>query len=125
MALNYSTALTSIFGADATLSGTGTDATLTFKPANTAITGTTFDSPENATPEGLLLSLLQFAFQSLGAASALPTSPIEISKTAILSIKDGAQVPGEQYVIRIFAGGGVSPLDPDNVRQPSSSSSAT
>ena len=124
MALAYTTDLTDIFGDDAVITGTGADAVLSFKPANTAIAGVTFDEPENATAEGILLSLLQYLFQRRGAASNLGSSPVEVSKTAILAIKDGAQVQGEQYVIRIFSGSGVTALDPDNVRTPSSSSSS-
>lgn len=125
MALVYSDNFAGVFGADAAITGTGANAVLSFKPANTAITGTTFDEPETATVEGVLLSLLQYLFQQRGAASTLATSPLEISKTAILSIKDGVQVPGEQYIIRIFSGAGVSALDPDNVRTPTSSSSSS
>jgi len=125
MALTYSTDLASIFGADATLTGTGADAVLSFKPANTVGDGATFDEPENATPEGLILALLQFVFKQRGAATSLATAPLEISKTSILSVKDGVQVSGEQYLIRIFADGGVSALDPDSVRQQTSSSSSS
>lgn len=124
MTLVYSTDLAAVFGDDAAITGTGASAVLSFKPSNTAISGTTFDEPENATVEGVLLSLLQFLFQQRGAASGLATSPLEISKTAILAIKNGVQVPGEQYVVRIFSGSGVSALDPDAVRTPTSSSSS-
>lgn len=124
MPLNYSTNLAAMFGNGAVITGTGADAELTFKPANTGAANITFDAPENATPEGLFLALLQFVENQFRAASNLTTSPIEISKTSILAFKDGVQVPGEQYVIRIFSDGGVAALDPDNVRRPSSSSSS-
>lgn len=125
MSLNYSNNVDSLFGADAVITGAGSNAVLSFKPANTAITGLTFNAPETATAEGLLLALLQFVAQQRTAASNLPTAPLEISRTAVLVVKNGVQVPGEQYVIRIFAAGGVSPIDPDNVRAPSSSSSSS
>lgn len=118
MPLNYSTTLAAVFGADAVMHGSGAAAELTFKPANTGTGAAAFSAPETATPEGLLLALLQFVEKQFGPASQLPTSPIEISKTAILSFKDGVQVPGEQYIIRIFAASGVTALDPNSVRRP-------
>lgn len=109
MAMDYLTSITSIFGSDAVITGTGAAAVLSFKPAQTGETGN-FQSPELAKPEAILLALLQKAFTAQGITSA---RAMEISKSAILSVKDTAQVSGEQYSLRIFSGNPVNGIDPD------------
>jgi 2-keto-3-deoxy-L-rhamnonate aldolase RhmA len=109
MAMDYLTSITSIFGADAVITGTGDDAVLSFKPAQTG-EADNFQSPELAKPEAILLALLQKANKAQGITSA---RAMEISKSAILSMKDNSQVVGEQYSLRIFSGNPVHGISPD------------
>lgn len=109
MPMDYLTSLTAIFGPSATITGTGTDAVLSFKPSETG-TGSNFEAPENAKPEALLLALLQRAATTQGITAS---RALEISKSTILGSKDGAQVTGEQYSIRIYSGATVTNMDPD------------
>jgi hypothetical protein len=112
MALVYLGSLTSIFGASAAVTGTGAAALLAFKPTETGAPGAPFNTPELAKPEAFLLALLQkaHAVQSVTAARAM-----EITKTSVLGTKDGQQVNGEQYIVRIFSGIAVTNLDPDTI----------
>lgn len=120
MALTYFNDITTVFGGSATLTGTGSAAILSFKPAETGV-NSNFGTPEAATAEGLILALLQ----RLEAQQLITLDrALEITKAAILATKNGAQVNGEQYIIRIFADNGIAPLDPDAVRAASSSSSS-
>jgi hypothetical protein len=120
MALTYFNDITTVFGGSAGLTGTGATAVLSFKPSETGV-NSNFGTPETATAEGLILALLQ----RLEAQQLITLDrALEITKTAILATKNGAQVNGEQYIIRIFADNGITPLDPDAVRNTSSSSSA-
>lgn len=119
MALSYFTDISTVFGASVTRgAGTGVDATITFKPAETGVNNN-FTAPELATAEALILALLQRI-----EAQQLPTADraLEITKSAVLATKNGAQVNGEQYIVRIFADSAITPLDPDAVQATSSSS---
>ena len=109
MALDYLSAVTTLFGASAVLSGTGSSATITFKPSE--LVGT-FGAPETAKPEAFLLALLQKANAAQGVTAA---RCLEVSKTTVITTKDNVQVTGEQYTVRVYSGAGVSPLDPDSL----------
>jgi hypothetical protein len=108
--LDYLSSIKSIFGASAELSGTGENAVLSFKPAETGHAN--FTKPETARPEALLLALLQTAHN---VQSITTTRAMEISKTAILATKSGAQVTGEQYIVRIFSANTAVGINPDSV----------
>jgi|LakMenEpi03Aug12_release.lakeMendotaPanAssembly.Ray.scaffolds.fasta_scaffold90081_2 hypothetical protein len=108
MLLDYLASLTSIFGDSAELTGTGANAVLSFKPAQTG-SDTGFNAPEDAKPEGLLLALLQKANDAQGIT---PNRALEISKSAFIANKDGQQVTGEQYVVRVFSASSLPSLDP-------------
>jgi hypothetical protein len=108
MAMDYLNSLTTLFGPDAVINGEGPDATLSFKPAQTGIGG--FAAPELARPEALLLALLQTANAAQGITNA---RAMELSKTAMIATKDGEQVTGEQYTVRIFSASALTALDPD------------
>jgi hypothetical protein len=109
--MDYLASITSVFGADAAVTGTGSSAVLSFKPAQTG-SGSNFDTPETAKAEGLLLALLQKANTAQGITA---NRAMEITKTAIITTKDGEQVNGEQYVIRIFSATSLTGLDPDGL----------
>jgi hypothetical protein len=109
--MDYLNSITSIFGPDAVITGTGEDAILSFKPSQTGETGN-FHNPENAKPEAILLALLQRAFIAQGITS---TRAMEISRNAVLSTKDNVQVSGEQYSVRIFSGVPVHGISPDAI----------
>lgn len=108
MSMDYLSSIISLFGSEAVITGEGPDAVLSFKPSQTGISG--FSAPENAKPEALLLALLQTAnaAQSITNARAM-----ELSKSAVIATKDGDQVTGEQYIVRIFSSTALSALDPD------------
>jgi hypothetical protein len=108
MAMDYLNSLTTLFGADAVITGEGPDAVLSFKPAQTGAAG--FVAPERARPEALLLALLQTANAAQGITN---TRAMELSKTAVIATKDGDQVTGEQYTVRIFSASALTALDPD------------
>ena len=109
MAMDYITSLTTLFGASAAVSGTGSSATLTFKPTEVA---TAFGAPQTAKPEAFLLALLQKANAAQGVTAA---RAMEVTKTNIIGTKDGVQVNGEQYVVRIFSSAAITDLDPDTL----------
>ena len=111
MAMDYLASLTTLYGASAVLSGTGTDATITFKPTELGIGGN-FNTPETARPEAFVLALLQKAFSAQGVTVA---RAMEITKTTVLATKDGAPVNGEQFLVRIFSGSSLVNIDPDTV----------
>jgi len=111
MPMDYLTDRTTIFGAAAVLSGTGADATITFKPSQLGI-GNNFNAPEIAKPEAFVLALLQKANAAQGPTLA---RAMEITKTTVLATKDGAPVNGEQYIVRIFSGASLTNIDPDTV----------
>lgn len=111
MAMDYLAALTTLFGASASLSGTGTDATLTFKPSELGVAGN-FNTPETAKPEAFLLALLQKANAAQGITTA---RAMELTKTTVLATKDGSPVNGEQYIVRIFSSSSLTNIDPDTV----------
>ncbi len=108
MTMDYLNSITTLFGPDAVITGEGPDAVLSFKPAQTGISG--FSNPERARPEALLLALLQTANTVQGITNA---RAMEISKTAMIATKDGEQVTGEQYTVRIFSATALAALDPD------------
>jgi hypothetical protein len=108
--MDYLNSLTTLFGADAIISGEGPDATLSFKPSQTGIGG--FSAPELARPEALMLALLQTANSAQGITN---TRAMELSKTAVIAVKDGEQVTGEQYTVRIFSSTALTALDPDSL----------
>ncbi len=113
MALSYLSSITSLFGGSAAISGTGSSATLTYKPTETGVTGdAAFTTPQTAKPEAFLLALLQKAYTAQGITA---TRAMEITKTSILGTKDSQQVNGEQYIVRIFSGVAATNLDPDSV----------
>jgi hypothetical protein len=108
--IDYLTSIKSIFGDSAEITGTGKDAVLSFKPAETG--DMRFNSPETARPEALLLALLQTAFN---VQSITPSRAMEVNKTAILATKSGGQVTGEQYIVRIFSARTPVGISPDLV----------
>lgn len=109
MAMDYLSSITSLFGASASVSGTGATATLTFKPSEVAAA---FGAPQSAKPEAFLLALLQKANTAQGVTTA---RALEVTKTAIIGTKDGAQVNGEQYVVRVYSSAALTDLDPDTL----------
>jgi hypothetical protein len=111
MAMDYLSALTTIFGSSAALSGTGTDATITFKPSELGV-GSNFNTPETARPEAFVLAMLQKANAAQGVTLA---RAMEITKTTVLATKDSAPVNGEQYIVRIFSSASLTNIDPDTV----------
>lgn len=111
MAMDYIVDITTLFGQNAAITGTGAAAELTYRPAETG-SGSNFGNPETAAPEGLLLALLQKAFDE---QLITLTRAMEITKSAIISTKDGVQVNGEQYTVRIFSGTALGALDPDGL----------
>jgi len=111
MAMDYLAALTTLFGSSAVLSGTGTDATLTFKPSELGVSSN-FNTPESARPEAFLLALLQKANAAQGITTA---RAMEITKTTVLATKDSSPVNGEQYIVRIFSSTSLTNIDPDTV----------
>jgi hypothetical protein len=111
MAMDYLTSLTTIFGSNAVLSGTGATATITFRPADLGV-GNNFNAPETAKPEAFVLALLQKAFNAQGVTLA---RAMEITKTTVLATKATEPVNGEQYIVRIFSGSSLTNIDPDTV----------
>lgn len=111
MAMDYLASLTTLLGSSAVLSGTGTNATITFKPTELGVSGN-FNTPESARPEAFLLALLQKANAAQGITTA---RAMEITKTTVLATKDGSPVNGEQYVVRIFSSSSLTNIDPDTV----------
>lgn len=109
MAMDYLSSITTLFGADAVISSTGASATLTFKPTQVAAA---FGAPETAKPEAFILALLQKAAASQGITAA---RAMEVTKSNIIGTKDGVQVNGEQYIVRIYSGAGITELDPDTL----------
>jgi hypothetical protein len=111
MAMDYLTSLTTIFGASASLTGTGATATITFKPSELGV-GSNFNTPETAKPEAFVLALLQKANAAQGVTVA---RAMEITKTTVLATKDSSPVNGEQYIVRIFSSASLTNIDPDTV----------
>jgi len=111
MPMDYLTDRKTIFGASAELTGTGADATITFKPTELGAGGN-FNTPEAARPEAFVLALLQKAFNAQGVTVA---RAMEITKTTVLATKDGASVNGEQFLVRIFSGASLAYIDPDTI----------
>lgn len=111
MPMDYLLDITTLFGAAAQITGTGTDATITFKPSQLG-SGGNFNTPETAKPEAFVLALLQKAFT---AQSVLVTRAMEVTKTTVLASKDGASVNGEQFLVRIFSGASLAFIDPDTL----------
>ena len=108
--MEYLASIKAIFGDSAVITGEGSDAVLSFKPAETAHSG--FTSPETARPEALLLALLQKAYD---VQCITPTRAMEVNKTAVLATKSAGQVTGEQYIVRIFSGSAFTGISPDSV----------
>jgi hypothetical protein len=111
MAMDYLSALTTLFGSSAVLTGTGATATVTFKPSELGVSSN-FNTPETAKPEAFVLALLQKANAAQGVTVA---RAMEITKTTVLATKDGAPVNGEQYIVRIFSSASLTNIDPDTV----------
>lgn len=109
MALDYISSITTLFGASAAIAGTGGSATLVFTPTEVAAA---FDAPETAKPESFILAILQKAFTGQGVTSA---RSMEVTKSTVVAIKDNQQVNGEQFVVRIFSGAAIPPMDPDTL----------
>jgi hypothetical protein len=109
MALDYISSLTTLFGASAVLTGTGATADLDFIPYEL---NNDFGAPETAKPEAFILAILQKAFDAQGVTSA---RAMEVTRSNVIAIKDGDQVNGEQYVVRIFSGTPITPIDPDTL----------
>jgi hypothetical protein len=111
MAMDYLSALTTLFGSSAVLTGTGAEATITFKPSELGVSGN-FTAPEAARPEAFVLALLQKANAAQGVTVA---RAMEITKTTVLATKDAQPVNGEQYIVRIFSSASLVNIDPDTV----------
>jgi hypothetical protein len=111
MAMDYLSALTTLLGSSAVLTGTGTAATITFKPSELGVSGN-FNTPETAKPEAFVLALLQKANAVQGVTLA---RAMEITKTTVLATKDAQPVNGEQYIVRIFSSASLVNIDPDTV----------
>ena len=111
MPMDYISSLTTLFGADATITGTGTNAVLSFKPSQTGV-DSNFGTPQTARPEAIVLALLQKVFAAQGVTA---NRAMEVTKTSVLGTKDNAQVSGEQYIVRIFSASALSGLDPDTL----------
>ena len=111
MAMDYLSALTTLLGSSAVLTGTGTAATITFKPSELGVSGN-FNTPETAKPEAFVLALLQKANAVQGVTLA---RAMEITKTTVLATKDSQPVNGEQYIVRIFSSASLVNIDPDTV----------
>jgi hypothetical protein len=111
MAMDYLSALTTLFGSSAVLTGTGAAATVTFKPSELGVSSN-FNTPETAKPEAFVLALLQKANAVQGVTLA---RAMEITKTTVLATKDASPVNGEQYIVRIFSSASLTNIDPDTV----------
>ncbi len=111
MALTH-LSLTTLYGADALIAGSGSSTTVTFKPAQLGV-DSNVTTPESLAPEGILLAQLQAAYEAQGASS---TRVLEMTRsTPVVVTRGGDVVQGERYVVTIYSGVPVDVLDPDDI----------
>lgn len=108
MALAANLSLTSLFGTNATLTGSHPNTFLNIKISNLG----TFDDTTALTAEGLLLAILQYAKSVQGSDAA---RVMEIATTPLIVTRGGDSTIGESNVVKIYSADPLPPIDPDTV----------
>lgn len=108
MALATNLAVTTVFGANATVTGSHPNSFLNIKISDLG----TFTDTAGLTAEGMLLAIVQKAkaVQGVDAARVL-----EITSNPLIVIRGGDSTIGESNVVKIYSSDPLPPIDPDDV----------
>lgn len=108
MALASNLSLTTLFGANASLTGSHPNTFVNIKISDLG----TFTDTAGLSAEGILLAILQYANSVQGSDVA---RVLDVSSSNILISRGGDLTYGESTTARIFSSSPVDPVDPDDV----------
>lgn len=109
-----SVTLTDLFGNNAVKAGSGPTATLTVRLSELGSNNIDSTSPEDLTPEGIFLAILQKAFKDQSTDTS--ARKLDLARAAAsITTRGGETVRAERYTITVYSSNGIDLLDPDLV----------
>lgn len=108
MALATNLAVTTLFGANATVTGSHPNSFLNIKISDLG----TFTDTAGLTAEGMLLAIIQKVKAVQGID---PARVVEIASNPLIVIRGGDSTIGESNVVKFYSSEALPPIDPDTV----------